>query len=117
MKVKGLDDKILAMAMDNPAIADCTYHGQLPAHTLREIKRFFQGYKALENKEVVVEEFIRPEEARGILRESLDLYRRLRRGGASPQSVNFELEHDPGAVLDAAVFKSEHLPAHFRHAF
>ncbi len=77
---KGLDDKILAVAVDDPAFADYTHHGQLPAHTLREIKRFFQDYKALENKEVVVEEFMGPEEALGILRESLDLYRRLRRG-------------------------------------
>ncbi len=80
MKVKGLDDKILAVAVDDPAFADYTHHGQLPAHTLREIKRFFQDYKALENKEVVVEEFMGPEEALSILRESLDHYRRLRRG-------------------------------------
>lgn len=77
---KGLDDKILAVAVDDPAFADYTHHGQLPAHTLREIKRFFQDYKALENKEVVVEEFMGPEEALHILRESLELYRRLRRG-------------------------------------
>jgi inorganic pyrophosphatase len=77
---KGLDDKILAVAVDDPAFADYTHHSQLPGHTLREIRRFFQDYKALEHKEVVVEDFLGPEDALQILRESLDLYRRLRRG-------------------------------------
>jgi inorganic pyrophosphatase len=77
---KGLDDKILAVAVDDPAFADYTHHSQLPGHTLREIRRFFQDYKVLEHKEVVVEDFLGPEDALQILRESLDLYRRLRRG-------------------------------------
>ncbi len=77
---KGLDDKILAVAVDDPAFAEYEHHRQLPGHTLKEIRRFFQDYKALENKEVVVEDFMGPEEALKILRESLDLYRKLRRG-------------------------------------
>ncbi|MGE5234934.1 MAG: inorganic diphosphatase [Acidobacteriota bacterium] len=77
---KGLDDKIIAVSVRDPAFADYTDHGQLPAHTLREIKRFFEDYKALEHKQVVVEDFMGPEEAIRILREALELYRRLRRG-------------------------------------
>ncbi|NPV84075.1 MAG: inorganic diphosphatase [Candidatus Aminicenantes bacterium] len=77
---KGLDDKILAVAVDDPAFSDYTHHRQLPAHTLKEIRRFFEDYKALENKQVIVEDFMGPEEAIKIIKESLDLYRQLRRG-------------------------------------
>ena len=34
---KGLDDKIIAVSVRDPAVADYTTHTQLPAHTLREI--------------------------------------------------------------------------------
>ena len=77
---KGLDDKIIAVSVSDPAFADYTDHPQLQPHTLREIKRFFEDYKALEHKQVVVEDFMPAAEAVRILREALDLYRQLRRG-------------------------------------
>ena len=77
---KGIDDKILAVSVNDPAFVDYTTHTQLPAHALREIRRFFQDYKTLENKQVVVEDFMGPEDAVRILEEALDLYRKLRRG-------------------------------------
>jgi inorganic pyrophosphatase len=52
----------------------------LPGHTLREIKRFFEDYKTLENKAVEVTDFLGPDQAVAILHDSLDMYRRLRRG-------------------------------------
>jgi inorganic pyrophosphatase len=80
---KGIDDKILAISTNDPAVADYTHHNQLPAHALREIRRFFQDYKTLENKQVIVEDFMGPEDAVKILEESLDMYRKLRRGELS----------------------------------
>jgi inorganic pyrophosphatase len=77
---KGIDDKVLAISVLDPAYVDYTNHSQLPAHTLREIRRFFQDYKTLENKQVEVEDFLGPEEAVKILEDALDLYRKLRRG-------------------------------------
>jgi inorganic pyrophosphatase len=77
---KGLDDKILAVSVRDPAVSDYTVHTQLPQHQLRQIKRFFEDYKTLEHKQVVVEDFMDPEEALKILEDALDLYRRLRRG-------------------------------------
>jgi inorganic pyrophosphatase len=77
---KGIDDKIIAVSVRDPAFADYTDHVQLPGHVGREIKRFFQDYKVLENKTVVVEDILGPAEALAILRQALDLYRRLRRG-------------------------------------
>jgi len=77
---KGLDDKILAVSVRDPAVNEYRIHTQLPAHQLRQIRRFFEDYKTLEQKQVVVEEFMGPEQALAILEEALDLYRRLRRG-------------------------------------
>jgi inorganic pyrophosphatase len=77
---KGLDDKIIAVSVSDPAFVDYTDHTQLPAHALREIKRFFEDYKALEHKQVVVEDFMPAAEAIRILRDALELYRKLRRG-------------------------------------
>jgi inorganic pyrophosphatase len=77
---KGLDDKIIAVSVKDPAFADYTDHTQLPGYILREIRRFFQDYKTLEHKQVVVEDFMGPTDAIRIVQEGLDLYRKLRRG-------------------------------------
>jgi len=53
---------------------------QLPQHLLREIRRFFEDYKALEHKQVVVEDMLGPADALRVLRDSLTVYRQLRRG-------------------------------------
>src|SRR5579885_2370319 len=42
---KGIDDKIIAVSVRDPAVCDYHDHKQLPEHTLREVKRFFQDYK------------------------------------------------------------------------
>ena len=77
---KGLDDKIIAVSVRDPAFSDYMDHRQLPAHLLREIRRFFEDYKTLEHKQVVVEDFMGPVDAIRIVQEGLDLYRQLRRG-------------------------------------
>jgi inorganic pyrophosphatase len=77
---KGIDDKILAVSVNDPAFADYTDKSQVPAHLMRELKRFFEDYKALEHKQVVVEDMLGADEAITIIRDALELYRRLRRG-------------------------------------
>jgi inorganic pyrophosphatase len=77
---KGVDDKIVAVSVHDPAFAEYTDQSQLPGHVLREVRRFFEDYKTLENKQVVVEDLQGPAEAIGIIRDALELYRRLRRG-------------------------------------
>ena len=77
---KGLDDKIVAVSVRDPAFADYRDQAELPGHILREVRRFFEDYKALENKQVVVEELLGPEDAVRTIRSGLDLYRQLRRG-------------------------------------
>lgn len=77
---KGIDDKVIAVNARDPYYAEVRDITDLPKHTLREMKRFFQDYKILENKEVVVDEFLGLEDTLDVLRESLSLYRKLRRG-------------------------------------
>ena len=77
---KGIDDKIVAVSVNDPAVADYTDKSQLPAHELRQLKRFFEEYKALEHKSVVVEDLLGPADAIRIITDALELYRKLRRG-------------------------------------
>ncbi len=77
---KGIDDKIVAVSVRDPAFAEYVDKDQLPNHVLRELRRFFEDYKALEHKKVVVDDLLGPADALRIIQEALELYRRLRRG-------------------------------------
>jgi inorganic pyrophosphatase len=77
---KGIDDKIVAVSVRDPSFADFRDKSQLPPHVLRQVRRFFEDYKVLENKQVVVEEMVGPAEAVTIIADALELYRKLRRG-------------------------------------
>jgi inorganic pyrophosphatase len=77
---KGGDDKIIAVSVRDPAYAEYADISELPAHVMRQVQRFFEDYKVLEHKQVVVENMGGPADAAGIIEESLELYRRLRRG-------------------------------------
>ena len=76
---KGIDDKIVAVSVRDPSFADYTNKDQLPSHVLLQVRRFFEDYKALEHKQVIVEVMLGPTDAFAIIREALELYRKLRR--------------------------------------
>jgi inorganic pyrophosphatase len=46
----------------------------LPQHLRAELKHFFESYKQLENKKVIVDEFLSKEKAEAILQDSIKLY-------------------------------------------
>jgi len=71
---KGLDDKLIAVHADDPNYADYADVSELPAHRLRELRRFFEDYKALENKKVVVGEPQGRKFGLQVLREAIRLY-------------------------------------------
>jgi inorganic pyrophosphatase len=77
---KGVDDKIVAVSVRDPSFEEYTDKAQLPPHVLRQVQRFFEDYKVLEHKQVVVEDMLGPDDALRIIREALDMYRQLRRG-------------------------------------
>lgn len=76
---KGIDDKILAVSISDPTFADYTDKDQLPNHVLLQVRRFFEDYKVLEHKQVIVEDMLGPTEALAIITEGLEFYRKLRR--------------------------------------
>ncbi|HET6611609.1 MAG TPA: inorganic diphosphatase [Kofleriaceae bacterium] len=83
------DDKIIAVHLGDPAFCDYTELGELPRHIEREIRRFFQDYKVLEQKTVIVEETIAAEQARAVVDAAVALYAdnedRLRHSSAPPR--------------------------------
>lgn len=68
------DDKIIAISLHDPEYYHFEDISELPEHRLKELKRFFEDYKVLENKEVVVENFLGPKEAKEIINEAKSLY-------------------------------------------
>jgi inorganic pyrophosphatase len=77
---KGIDDKIVAVSVRDPSYNEYSHKDQLPPHLLRQVRRFFQDYKTLENKQVIVEDFLGPDDALRVIADALEMYRRLRRG-------------------------------------
>lgn len=75
---KGIDDKIIAVHLDDPSVSQYSHIREIPQHILHEIKRFFEDYKKLEHKEVVVDDMDGPFEAIKTLREAITGYKKLR---------------------------------------
>jgi inorganic pyrophosphatase len=72
------DDKIIAVHADDPEYSFYKSINDLPPHRLMEVSRFFQGYKALENKKVVVEDFLDRKDGVEIIKAAIDLYSKKR---------------------------------------
>jgi inorganic pyrophosphatase len=77
---KGVDDKIVAISVRDPAYSEYHDKAELPGHVMRMVRRFFEDYKVLEHKQVSVEDLLGPDAAIEIIAAALDLYRKLRRG-------------------------------------
>ena len=69
------DDKIIAVAAHDPGINYYNNIEELPKHFFSELRHFFEEYKALENKSVVVEEFGDKTKALQIVEEAIRLYK------------------------------------------
>jgi len=71
------DEKIICVHLDDPEYRGFTNISELPQHRLHEVRRFFEDYKKLENKEVLVQDFLGPDEARKVVQHCMDLYEKL----------------------------------------
>ncbi len=68
------DDKIIAVHADDPEYRHYRDISELPEHRLKSVQRFFEDYKALENKKVKVERFMGRIDACHIIEKSIRLY-------------------------------------------
>ena len=69
------DDKIIAVAAKDPGVNHYNNIEELPKHFFDELRHFFEEYKKLENKAVVVEEFGDKATALKIIEEAIGFYK------------------------------------------
>lgn len=72
------DDKIIAVHAHDPEYRDYNSIRELPPHRLIEVSRFFQDYKVLENKTVVIDEFLDVSDALQVILDAIAMYGRER---------------------------------------
>ncbi len=70
-----IDDKIIAVPVDDPRFAEMNDLGDINKHTLKEIEHFYSTYKKLQNKEVTVTGFKGKKEAEAAVIEGMNLYK------------------------------------------
>jgi inorganic pyrophosphatase len=68
------DDKIIAVAEQDASVSHLNDVSELPDFFRIELKHFFENYKTLENKKVVVDEFLGKEHAFPIIERSIQFY-------------------------------------------
>ncbi len=69
------DDKIIAVAEGDMSVNHINDIHELPNHFIRELKTFFEDYKKLENKTVVIEDFQSKFVALQIVEKSIEDYK------------------------------------------
>lgn len=68
------DDKIIAVAADDASINHLESAEQIPPHFYSELRHFFEEYKKLENKTVLVEDFQGKQTAIDIIEKAISHY-------------------------------------------
>ncbi len=70
------DDKIIAVAEGDPSVNHINDISELPLHFISELRNFFEDYKKLENKTVIIEDFLDKNSAIKIIQESFEMYKK-----------------------------------------
>ncbi len=68
------DEKIIAVAKNDLSVNYIDDLSKMPPHTMIQLQRFFEDYKKLEHKNVIVEKIAGKEEAYSIIEESIKRY-------------------------------------------
>jgi len=69
------DDKIIAVATNDPTVNHFTSLDMLPKHFIAVLRNYFENYKVLENKVVEIDEFQDKETAYKIINEAVEYYK------------------------------------------
>ncbi len=69
------DDKIIAVAEGDPSVNHIKDISELPQHFISEMRNFFEDYKKLENKTVIVEDFQNKTIAEEIVLKAINDYK------------------------------------------
>jgi len=70
------DDKIIAVAADDVSVNHVNSIGELPAYFHSELRHFFEEYKTLESKTVLVEDFQDENLAKEIIQAAISAYQK-----------------------------------------
>jgi inorganic pyrophosphatase len=82
MSDKGeVDDKIIAVAAKDITVSHIKSVFELPEHFRKELRNFFEVYKQLENRSIIVEDFLDKAEAIAIIAHDLAYYKKCRAEG------------------------------------
>jgi inorganic pyrophosphatase len=68
------DDKIIAVATNDPSVNHIKDIDELPSHFFAVLKNYFEQYKVLENKKVSIEEFQNKKETYSIVNSAIENY-------------------------------------------
>lgn len=69
------DDKVIAVANNDPAVNHYNNIEELPQHFFDELRHFFEEYKRLEKKTVIVEEFGDKATALNVITDAIQFYK------------------------------------------
>lgn len=69
------DDKIIAVATKDPSVNHYTNIDSLPAHFKAVLRNYFEQYKVLEDKVVLIDNFQDKETAYSVIQSAIDLYK------------------------------------------
>lgn len=72
-----MDDKIIAVAANDPSVNHYKKIEELPQHFLLELRNFFEQYKVLENKKVEIDNFQDQALATNIINDAISRYKQV----------------------------------------